>query len=1126
MAKVLVVDDIPQNRELVATLLRYANHQALEAADGEEALAQVRTHRPDLVICDILMPTMDGYEFASRLRKDPAIAATEVIFYTANFLEREAQVLAASCGVSKVLTKPCEPEEILAVVAHALNHGDAQSSPAQDATGFDQDHLRLITDKLAQKADELERTNQRLAALTDLNLHLASERDPRLLLEKFCRGVRSLFGAHSAVMAAQDKTDAGALQLFTSGISADDMHRAQAFAAVMHATDDGRIARASERIVAQSGSTLLTAQFASHFPTARCALLVPLVSLHHAYGWVLLIDKLGAECFSDEDERTLSVQAAQAGRIYENGSLYARVQLQVKQLQNQAVERERAEVLLRLEHSVARALADAEDMEEGLAAVLRIVCESQQWEFARYWQVDEAAGIMRITAQWSIPGTAISDFDHSSQALVLHKGEGLVGRVWASAQPLWVSDLRNDARLVQKGILDAADNGSVHLFPVVSGGKTLGILSFLVRTSREPDERLQASTRVVGHQLGQFLRRKLAELRIQRLHHVSTVLSDINSLIVRAHERDELFREACRIAVETGHFKKAWIGVFESDPWQLRIVSARSDPPADDWYFTAIHDALQSPSRDGGLQFEQIVRRRQPVFENDIASSPWMSMRESALSTGSRSLALLPLVVAKEAVGVVVLHAREVGFFDEEERKLLLELAGNLSFAMDHLAQAEQINRLAYYDALTGHANGMLFNERLTQFLGSANDRHGLALAVVDIERFKSINDTLGRHAGDDLLRQLGDRIAASSGGASHVGRVGADQFAVVFHDVTTAIEVARLLAEFYQSCFGEAFTLDGTSLRAAARIGVALFPADGTDAETLYRNAEAAVKRAKGAVERVLFYDARMTESIAEKLALENRLRGALQNEEFVLHYQPKVDCASRRVEGVEALIRWKNPDLGLVPPGKFIPLMEETGLIVEVGAWALRKAAHDYRSWRNQGLEAPRIAVNVSAIQLLRHDFVATVESALGADSSAHGIDIEITESALLQDIDDTVGKLRALRALGLGMAIDDFGTGYSSLAYLAKLPVQVLKIDQAFVSAMLVDADARTLVATMISLAHALRMKVVAEGVETEEQAELLLLLRCDVVQGYLISKPVPDEELALWLRSRKAAASGAA
>jgi diguanylate cyclase len=1127
VSTVLIVDDVYLNRELVATLLHARGHMVLQAADGEEALAQVEAHRPDLVICDILMPKMDGYEFARRLRADAVAGATEVIFYTATFLEREAQALAASCGVTRVLIKPCEPEEILAAVDQALAHVAVVAKKSPDADTFDRNHLRLITDKLVQKVTELEYANRQLAALTELSLHLSSERDPQRLLDRFCAGVRNLFGARSAILALQDKEAAGALRLVTDGLSKAERQQAPLLALAIAQVGEQALSvahRVPAPNAAVHSASALAAALAAHFPGTRSALVAPLHSLEHAYGWVLLIDKLGRDDFSDADEHTLTVQAAQAARIYENGSLYARVQEQVLQLQAQAEERERSEILLRLEHAVARALGSAQDMAAGLDAVLRIVCESQHWEIARYWQADDAAGVLRLAAQWHAPGMDSAVLDPAARVQALRKGEGLAGRVWESPQPMWVPDLRDEPRLAQKSILAFNGHGSVNLSPVISGGQTLGVLSFLLHAPRALDERLQASALVVGHQLGQFLRRKLAEQRNQRLQRVSTVLSDINALIVRANERDELFREACRIAVETGHFKKAWIGVFHRDPWRLDIVAARADTQEDPGYFAAIHDALQPQFSEGGAQFEQVVRQRQPIFENDISASPWMLMRERALASGSRSLAALPLVVSKEAVGLLTLHSHEVGFFDDEERKLLLELAGNLSFAMDHLAQAEQINRLAYYDALTGHANSMLFRERLAQYLNAAQDRHTLVLAMVDIERFKSINDALGRHVGDELLRQVGERIATASEGPSHMARIGPDQFAVVFRDAAAEIEVARMLGEFYQRCFGPAFTIARQELRVAARVGVAVFPADGGNAETLYRNAEAAVKRAKSAVERVLFYDARMTDSIAEKLALENRLRGALHNEQFVLHYQPKVDCVSRRVEGVEALIRWQDPDLGLVPPGKFIPLMEETGLIVEVGAWALRKAIADHEAWKAQGLDAPRIAINVSPIQLQRKDFVSTVEAALRSGTSAPGIDLEITESAILENIEETVAKLHALRALGLNIAIDDFGTGYSSLSYLAKLPVQVLKIDQSFVSAMLGDADAQTLVATMVSLAHALRMKVVAEGVETEEQAALLKLLRCDVLQGYLISKPLPQELLLSWLSAESGSAKG--
>jgi EAL domain-containing protein (putative c-di-GMP-specific phosphodiesterase class I) len=289
------------------------------------------------------------------------------------------------------------------------------------------------------------------------------------------------------------------------------------------------------------------------------------------------------------------------------------------------------------------------------------------------------------------------------------------------------------------------------------------------------------------------------------------------------------------------------------------------------------------------------------------------------------------------------------------------------------------------------------------------------------------------------------------------------------------------------------------------------VFPGDGTDAEALLKNAEAALQRAKATGERYLFYTQQMTERVAGHLTLENKLRHALENNEFVLHYQPKVDVETRRIVGVEALMRWQSPDLGLVPPLRFIPILEETGMILEVGAWALRRAVLDHQRWLEQGLMAPRIAVNVSAIQMGQRDFVEMVREAVRLGAEPPGIDIEITESLIMEDVAGTSDKLKILRDLGMSIAIDDFGTGYSSLGYLAKLPVHSLKIDRSFISGMTDDADTMTLVSTIISLAHSLRLIVVAEGVETEDQAKLLRLLRCDEMQGYLISRPVPEGEL---------------
>jgi EAL domain-containing protein (putative c-di-GMP-specific phosphodiesterase class I) len=298
--------------------------------------------------------------------------------------------------------------------------------------------------------------------------------------------------------------------------------------------------------------------------------------------------------------------------------------------------------------------------------------------------------------------------------------------------------------------------------------------------------------------------------------------------------------------------------------------------------------------------------------------------------------------------------------------------------------------------------------------------------------------------------------------------------------------------------------------LRIAGKAGIALYPLDGGDAETLLRNAEAALKRAKGSAESLLFYAPEMNTRVAEALNLESKLRTALDLDQFVLHYQPKVSLASGQLTGAEALIRWNDPQSGLVPPGNFIPILEETGLIYEVGRWALRKALEDYLRWRAAGLAPMHIAVNVSPLQLRHRGFVAEIEKVIGVDAhAADGLQLEITESVIMQDVRHSIASLRAVRAMGVSIAIDDFGTGFSSLSYLSKLPVDTLKIDRSFVTDMTAGAEGLALVSTIINLAHSLKLKVVAEGVETEEQARALRRLNCDEMQGFLFSKAVPCE-----------------
>jgi diguanylate cyclase (GGDEF)-like protein len=392
--------------------------------------------------------------------------------------------------------------------------------------------------------------------------------------------------------------------------------------------------------------------------------------------------------------------------------------------------------------------------------------------------------------------------------------------------------------------------------------------------------------------------------------------------------------------------------------------------------------------------------------------------------------------------------------------------------------------------------------------LSAASSGHKLAVFLIDLERFKKFNDSLGRPAGDALLKQVAEWLAQSAGNENLLARVGPDHFAMVLPEVTYEANMLRLLEKTIAAFLNHPFRVNDVVYRIAAKVGVVLFPDDGTDADTLFKNAEAAVKKAKVSGDRYLFYAQKMNETVPGSLGIENRLRQALEREEFVLHYQPKVNIASGKLTGAEALIRWNDPHSGLVPPARFIQILEQTGLIHAVGRWALHKAIEDHQRWRSAGLPAVRIAVNVSPLQLRSRSFVAEIEEAtsITADAAA-GLELEITESLIMEDVNHSIVSLLAIRALGVTIAIDDFGTGFSSLSYLSKLPVDTLKIDRSFVVDMATDAGGLTLVSVIINLARALKLKVVAEGVETEEQLRQLRLLRCDEMQGFLFGKPVP-------------------
>ena len=439
---------------------------------------------------------------------------------------------------------------------------------------------------------------------------------------------------------------------------------------------------------------------------------------------------------------------------------------------------------------------------------------------------------------------------------------------------------------------------------------------------------------------------------------------------------------------------------------------------------------------------------------------------------------------------------------------------GTVEDITDRKVAEERVQYLAYYDALTGLPNRALLQDRLAVARANARRQKGkVALLFLDLDRFKNINDSLGHSFGDLLLRAVAERLSRSAREQDTVARLGGDEFVIVLTNIKD-IQDAAVAAERLMDRMTAEFLVESHSLGVSCSLGISIFPEHGTDPETLIKNADAAMYSAKDdGRNNFRFFTADMNAQVMERLALENGLRHALAKQEFFLEYQPQMDIVTGRIVGLEALLRWQHPELGLVPPDKFIRIAENNGLIMPIGEWVLRTACSQARKWQDKGLPPLTIAVNVSAVQFRQEGFCQLIRGVLDETGLApHCLELEVTESLLLADSQVTVSVVQELEALGLTFAIDDFGTGYSSFSYLRQFRVSKLKIDRVFIRDVAVKPDDAAITTAIIGMAKSLNIKVIAEGVEDEAQMTFLRAHQCDEIQGFYFSKPLAADKVA--------------
>ena len=898
----------------------------------------------------------------------------------------------------------------------------------------------------------------------------------------------------------------------------------------------------------------------------------------------------------------------------------------------------REEQLLRLEHTVTRSLAEADGAPAALKAAMRAVCETEGWECGRYFCPDNKSGVMRFEAAWGVPDEAVERYIAGSRDITYAPGVGLMGRVWQSGQPMWVSDLYKDARVSQPALARETGMHGAFVFPVISEAKTIGVLAFNSRKIREPEERLLETIRVIGSQVGQFVQRKEAEEILReseaRFRSLTRVSSDwyweqdadyrfvdmtteidrktgVSALahigkrrwdlaapnmseadwtahraIVEAHQSFHDL-ELCRYAEDgserwvsisgepivdaEGSFKgyrgigkditarkreesllalehAVARGLAEADTVKAGLKEViRAICETEDWECgrllkvdepAGVLRFIESWSKPGAAIERFIESKRDAVYGPGVglAGCAWQSgeaawvsdinqddhsMRVAlTLETGMRGAFHFPVKSGEKTIGVLAFNSHKVRAPDPRLLQAVRVIGSQIGQFVQRKEAEDRIQYLATHDGLTGLPNRVMFSQLLNLAIPNARRyNRNFAVLFIDLDHFKIVNDTLGHEAGDKLLQEIAARFTGCLRASDVVARLGGDEFVVLLPEVGEAEQVAAAARKILSVAIKPVVIL-GQECRVTASIGICMYPANAQDEQSLMKNADAAMYVAKEeGKNNFQFYSEDTGTQSLERMTLETSLRHALERNEFFLHYQAKLDLNTKEITGVEALLRWQHPDLGMVAPARFIPIAEETGLIIPIGRWVLKTACAQNVAWQRDGLPPLCTAVNLSARQFADENFLPDLAAALKESGiRPELLEIEISEGMVMKHPEHGIKALTAIKQMGVRIAIDDFGVGYSLLAQIKRFPIDTLKVDRSFIRDLAENAENRSITEAIIAMGKTLSLTVVAEGVETQEQQAFLSDHACDAMQGFYFSKPIPHDEFANFMRQR--------
>lgn len=776
----------------------------------------------------------------------------------------------------------------------------------------------------------------------------------------------------------------------------------------------------------------------------------------------------------------------------------------------------RAQIHLATQYAVARILSESISFKQTIPQILSVIAGNLGFQAGILWKVDEVENRLACDDIWTDDSLVLEKFIANTRDLRITPGEGVAGRVWESGRALWVPDARNIAgfsvrKLAVKSEFTETGFHTVASAPIIAGGKTKGIMSFYTTSVIGSDPECLDTLSTIGSQIGQAMERELQQQNIQRLSRIHAVLSGINTTIVRVHDKDRLFREACDIAIDRGLFLMAWIGFFDPDSGELISITWGEHKE-----FKVIPEEMNtSLGRDWEKsKIKLTLANRQPTVANRLSPASRVPLSHEAIQHGCLSAAAFPLRGKDITAGLLVLYSEEADFFDDEELRLLEDLAADISFAMQYLENEERASFLAFHDPVTGLLNRTAMHSQLNQVaINARNQRRPFALLLMNINHFRDINDTLGHYNGDSLLKQVAQRLRSAVWENDTVACLGGDDFAILLPHLANKAHIDLVINKIQKS-LQHPVIVSELPINVEATLGIALFPDHGDSADLLWQRADVALRTAKERHQTHLFYSAEIDHYDPQKLALIGDLRKAIDQNELVLHYQPMIDLQTGTTIGAEALVRWQHPQQGLLFPDRFIPLAERTGLINPLTTWVLANALHQVSAWHKNGIRL-NLSINLSVRNLQNSNLNKEILDLVS--SSGFALDcltIEITESAIMVEPVKARNMLSKLHAAGIVFSLDDFGTGQSSLSYLKDLPITKMKIDKSFIMNFKEPRNA-AIVHSAIELGHNLGFSVTAEGVEDEQAYLSLREQNCNSAQGYYFSKPLPPDQFVQWL-----------